>query len=115
MKYQNYLNNVLKLLQDYRDSVNGVKAIYDSDKAKHDRELKDMQVKARGFRRLRTGQAKEELLHNFENAESGLYRNGMQKYSNNNFTSTVEKIALSKYELKEEYEKRLAEMIHCES
>ena len=28
----------------------------------------------------------------------------MQKYSNNNFTSTVEKIALSKYELKEEYE-----------
>ena len=25
MKYQNYLNNVLKLLQDYRDSVNGVK------------------------------------------------------------------------------------------
>lgn len=73
------------------------------------------QVKARGFRRLRTGQAKEELLHNFENAESGLYRNGMQKYSNNNFTSTVEKIALSKYELKEEYEKRLAEIIHCES
>ena len=45
MKYQNYLNNVLKLLQDYRDSVNGVKAIYDSDKAKHDRELKDMQGK----------------------------------------------------------------------
>lgn len=45
MKYQNYLNNVLKLLQDYRDSVNGVKAIYDSDKAKHDRELKDMQCK----------------------------------------------------------------------
>lgn len=39
----------------------------------------------------------------------------MQKYSNNNFTSTVEKIALSKYELKEEYEKRLAEIIHCES
>ena len=73
------------------------------------------QVKARGFRRLRSGQAKEELLHNFENAESGLYRNGMQKYSNNNFTSTVEKIALSKYELKEEYEKRLAEIIHCES
>lgn len=73
------------------------------------------QVKARGFRRLRSGQAKEELLHNFENAESGLYRNGMQKYSNNNFTSTVEKIALSKYELKEEYEKKLAEIIHCES
>ena len=73
------------------------------------------QVKARGFRRLRTGQAKEELLHNFENAQSGLYRNGMQKYSNNNFTSTVEKIALAKYELKEEYERRLAEIIHCEA
>lgn len=73
------------------------------------------QVKARGFRRLRTGRAKEELLHNFENAESGLYRNGMQKYSNNNFTSTVEKIALAKCELKEEYEKRLAEIIHYEA
>ena len=49
MKYQNYLNNVLKLLQDYRDSVNGVKAIYDSDKAKHDRELKDMQGNTKRF------------------------------------------------------------------
>ena len=32
-------------LKGYIDSVNGVKAIYDSDKAKHDRELKDMQGK----------------------------------------------------------------------
>lgn len=38
-----------------------------------------------------------------------LYNKGKPK------TDTVEKIALSKYELKEEYEKRLAEMIHCES
>ena len=63
------------------------------------------QIKEKGLRRLRIGRAKRELLEKFDIVESGIYRNSMNKFNEQGFTSTVEYIALRRAELQAEYEK----------
>lgn len=63
------------------------------------------QTKEKGLRRLRIGKAKRELLEKFDIVEAGAYRNGLNKFNEHGFTSTVEYIALRRAELQAEYEK----------
>ena len=67
------------------------------------------ELEASAMRKLRRGKAKRELQEKFEMVDCGIYRNGFAKYSEHNFTSTVEYIALRRAEIKEEYEKWLRE------
>ena len=67
-------------------------------------------IKDNALRRLRYGKAKRELLEKFEIAECGIYRGGYGRYSEHNFTSTVEDIVLRRAEIQEEYERRMGEI-----
>ena len=64
------------------------------------------QIKEKGLRRLRIGRAKRELLEKFDIVESGIYRNSMNKFNEQGFTSTVEYITLRRAELQAEYEQQ---------
>lgn len=69
------------------------------------------EIKEKGLRRLRRGNAKRELYEKFEIVECGIYRNGMNKFNEHNFTSTVEYIAIRKTEIKEGHERRLRQYL----
>lgn len=64
------------------------------------------QIKEKGLRKLRTGRARRELLEKFDIVEAGAYRNGMSKFNEHGFTSTVEYVALRRAEIQAEYEER---------
>lgn len=69
------------------------------------------EIKEKGLRRLRRGNAKRELYEKFEIVECGIYRNSMNKFNEHNFTSTVEYIAIRKTEIKEGHERRLQQYL----
>ena len=69
------------------------------------------EIKEKGLRRLKYGKAKRELFEKFDIMECGMYRTGLSKFNEHNFTSTVEYIAIRRAEIKAEYEKRLQECI----
>ena len=64
-------------------------------------------LEASAIRKLRRGKAKRELQEKFDMVDCGICRNGVAKFKEHNFTSTVEYIAIRRAEIKEEYEKRL--------
>lgn len=68
------------------------------------------QIEASALRKLGRGKAKSELIDKFDIVGSGIYKNGVGKYKDRNFTSTVELIAMRRAELREEYEKRLKKL-----
>lgn len=69
------------------------------------------EIKEKGLRRLRRGNAKRELYEKFEIVECGIYRNSMNKFNEHNFTSAVEYIAIRKTEIKEGHERRLQQYL----
>lgn len=69
------------------------------------------EIKEKGLRRLRRGNAKRELYEKFEIVECGIYRNSMNKFNEHNFTSAVEYIAIRKTEIKEGHERRLRQYL----
>ena len=69
------------------------------------------EIKEKGLRRLRRGNAKRELYEKFEIVECGIYRNSMNKFNEHNFTSAVEYIAIRKAEIKEGHERRLQQYL----
>lgn len=69
------------------------------------------EIKEKGLRRLRRGNAKRELYEKFEIVKCGIYRNSMNKFNEHNFTSTVEYIAIRKTEIKEGHERRLQQYL----
>ena len=64
-------------------------------------------LEASAIRKLRRGKARRELQEKFDMVDCGICRNGVAKFKEHNFTSTVEYIAIRRAEIKEEYEKRL--------
>lgn len=69
------------------------------------------EIKEKGLRRLRRGNAKRELYEKFEIVECGIYRNSMNKFNEHNFTSAVEYIAIRKTEIKEGHVRRLQQYL----
>lgn len=62
-------------------------------------------IKIRGLRKLRCGQARKELLEKLDILESGMYRTSIANFKNHGFSSMVEYMAIRKVEIQAEYEK----------
>ena len=62
------------------------------------------QVEYDSLRKLRRGDARRELMTKFEVINNGMYRNGIGKFNEHDFTSTVEYIAIRRTEIDEKYE-----------
>ena len=56
------------------------------------------QIEYDTLRKLRRGDARRELMDKFEVIDSGMYRNGVGKFKEHDFTSTVEYIAMRRAE-----------------
>ena len=69
-------------------------------------------IEASAIRKLRYGKAKRELQDKLDLIDCGIYRNGISKFNEHNFTSTVEYVALRRAELKEQL--RSIEKLHRE-
>ena len=52
----------------------------------------------------------KKLQERLDIVDCGMYRNGVAKFNEHGFTSTVEYIAMRRIEIEEEYEKRLEEI-----
>ena len=68
------------------------------------------QIKESGLRRLWMSKAKRELLEKFDIAEAGLFRGGLTRYKEHNFTSIVEHLAEKRLEAGERYKRHLREI-----
>lgn len=68
------------------------------------------QIEASALRKLGSGKAKRKLQERLDIVDCGMYRNGVAKFNEHGFTSTVEYIAMRRMEIEEEYEKRLEEI-----
>ena len=62
------------------------------------------QIEHDSLRKLRRGDARRELMAKFEVIDSSMYRNGIGKFNEHDFTSTVEYIAIRRTEIDEKYE-----------
>ena len=62
------------------------------------------QIEYDSLRKLRRGDARRELMTKFEVINNGMYRNGIGKFNEHDFTSTVEYIAIRRTEIDEKYE-----------
>lgn len=67
-------------------------------------------IKEKGLCKLRKGKAKSELIKRFDIVESSIYRNGINKFNEHNFTSTVEYIAICKIQMESEYKERIKQI-----
>jgi hypothetical protein len=59
------------------------------------------------FAKLNKSKAKRALENQLDYGDASLYRNGLGKYKNNNFTSTVERVAINRVELAEKYKEKI--------
>jgi hypothetical protein len=59
------------------------------------------------FAKLNRSKAKRALQNQLDYGDASLYRNGLGKYKNNNFTSTVERVAINRVELAEKYKEKI--------